>query len=384
MLKRLTTHHVSLPVPGGVPVETSLHSIASAECAVVEIQSDDHVGIGYAMTFSEQQTAAIRLVIEDLATSLVGAQAEPRRLRARMLDLLDYSGRTGIGLAAVCALDTALWDLLAKSAGLPLRSLLGGGRSTLPVYVSCGFLSQHPEEIAEQISSWSRNGLSRFKIKVGHEDWRVDVERLTVIRELSPSGSIFMADANQAWTVKEAIAAGRALGAEGLSWLEDPLRSGDLLGLARVSEALDVVVVSGESAYLTQDFAAILHRRACDVLMPDVMRCGGPSGVLDIATLADAHQTKVASHAFTEIYAPFFATLPNALVLEHFPGWFEQLYETPFDITAGAMNLSAAPGLGLSLSREALMRFAASPQRHVELTGTRSRYSVDRIEGTTR
>lgn len=359
LIEQVRTYQLSVPNAHGREMKTSLHSISNAECVLIEIESMGLTGIGYAMTFRRRQTSAIREVIHDLFDGIDG-QVMPRRFWHSMLDQLDYSGRTGIGLSAVSAIDTALWDLRAKESKMPLFRFLGSARRELPLYVTGGFLSDTVPELVAEALGYLVAGYPRFKMKVGHPaGWREDIRRVAAVHAEAGQRLELMVDANQAWSVTDAIAAGRALAEHGVTWLEDPIPDGDADGLATVCQALEMSVVTGESTYSTNGFRALIDGRCADILMPDIMRCGGPTGLLDVANLCAASNIAIGSHAFTEIYAHVMAACPNTKVLEHFPGWFEQLYDDPIAVHEGSVHLSNEPGLGLAFSAEAKERFGA-------------------------
>jgi mandelate racemase len=260
---------------------------------------------------------------------------------------------------ALSVVDTALWDLLAQQAGLPLFRLLGASSDTrLPVYITGGWLGSSKEELAEEAVSVRDRGFGHYKMKVGHADWRLDVERVEYVRGIAGDGLALMVDANQAWSVQDAIAAGRAFAELGVTWLEEPIPVEDVAGCARVTAAVDVPVASGESLYTRHGFLPLVEHRAADVLMPDLMRSGGPSEFLQIAALGETHAMPVSSHAFQEISAHLMAACPNAGLVEVIPGWSDGLFDTPPLVFDGHIHLSERPGLGFKLAEQAVREFA--------------------------
>ena len=178
------------------------------------------------------------------------------------------------------------------------------------------------------------------------------------MRSAAGGGLKVMVAANQAYSVSEAIAVGRELGELGVTWFEEPIAAEDVDGCARVTAAIDVPVASGESVFTRHGFLPLVERRAADVLMPDLMRAGGPTEFLQIAALGEAHAMPVSSHAFQEISAHLMAACPNAGLVEVIPGWSDGLFDTPPTIADGHIHLSERPGLGFKLAERAVSEFA--------------------------
>jgi L-alanine-DL-glutamate epimerase-like enolase superfamily enzyme len=333
------------------------------EHVLLEIDVGEATGIGYAMAFERRQAEAIRTLVVDLAETLVGRSIDSIRAVWRGLwTRITYLGHAGPAVMALSAVDTALWDLLAQRAGLPLFRLLGAVRPSLPVYVTGGWLGASKEQLVEEAAAVRERGIERFKLKVGNADWRVDLDRVAHLRGAVP-GLELMVDANQGWSVPTAIAAGRALGELGVSWLEEPVPVDDLAGSARVAAALEVPVASGESLFTSREFNRLIDARAADVLMPDLMRSGGPAEFLRIATLADARALPVSSHLFPEISAHMMAACPNATVVELVPEWSEGIFDQPPLVAGGEIHLSERPGLGFGFSERAIRDFSVDGAR---------------------
>lgn len=358
VVQRFRTHHLSVPLAR--PMLNGTFGFTAIESLVLELDVGDATGTGYAFCFEPRQAEAIRAMVVDLCETLVDRCVDD--VRAVWSDLwrrISYIGRAGPPVMALSAVDTALWDLLAQEASLPLFRLLGASADgRLPVYVTGGWLTYSAEEVAEEAVSVRDRGFGHYKMKVGHADWRRDVERVEYVRRAVGDGIALMVDANQAWTVPEAIAAGRALGELGVIWLEEPIPVEDIDGCARVTAAVDVPVASGESLFTRHGFLPLVERRAANVLMPDLMRSGGPTEFLQIAALGETHAMPVSSHAFQEISAHLMAACPNAGLVEVIPGWSDGLFDTPPLVADGYIHLSERPGLGFKLAERAVYEHA--------------------------
>lgn len=189
--------------------------------------------------------------------------------------------------SAKAAVDVALHDAWASGLGLPLATALGGNTSgTLETDMTVSLAD--PERMArEAVAAWA-DGFEILKIKLG-QDWQQDVNRLETIREAVPRAR-FRLDANQGWNAKEAISAIRRLEDAGLpiDLVEQPTPKHDLIGLARVTAAVDTLIMADESVATPRDALEIIRRGAADLLNIKLAKCGGIGPALAIAHLAEA------------------------------------------------------------------------------------------------
>jgi mandelate racemase len=347
------THRLSLPLPRRYI--SGIHDYGTTENVLLELDVGDAVGIGHAFAFLPRQADAIRTMVIDLAETLVGQPVDA--VRAVWADLwarINFVGQSGVAVMALGTLDTALWDLLAQRAGMPLHRMLGAVRSALPVYASGGWFTYSKEELAEEAQALAEQGFAGYKIKIGHPDWRIDVDRVEYVMNAVGGSIPLMVDANQAWSVDRAISVGRILASLGVSWYEEPVAVQDVDGSARVTAAVDVPLATGETVFTRHGFQPLIEKRAADVLMPNVVRCGGPSQFMHVAGLAHTHRIPVSSHTYTEVSAHLMAACPNASMVEYIPGWWDGLFDDPPPIRAGVIQLPDRPGLGFTFAERAL------------------------------
>ena len=326
----------------------------------------DVTGTGYAFTFSRRETEAVAAVATELAELSVGKPLEPIRGHDREFrKLLNYAGLSGISTMARATMNTALWDASSRTLGVPLCRLFGMARDTVPAYVSGGWLSYSVDELVEDMLRARTGGFHGYKMKVGSPDWRRDVQRVESVVEAAAGGIEVMVDANQAWDVTTAMAAGRALQALGVNWFEEPVDAHDIDGHARIAATLDMRVASGESLWGQVELRRLLERAGTDVLMPDLMRCGGPDEFLAIAQFADALGWPVSSHLFTEVSAHLMAAVPRPGLVEYVPDWFDAIFAPQLVFRDGNIVLGEEPGAS-ALSGEAATRFARAPVQTIE------------------
>jgi mandelate racemase len=129
----------------------------------------------------------------------------------------------------------AAWDAAARAAGLPLCRLLGAEPRPLPAYNSCGLGLMAPAALADEAEALLAGGFRAVKLRVGHPTLADDVAAFRAVRERVGDDVAILADYNQALDAVDALRRGLALEAEGISWLEEPIRHDDLAGYARLA-----------------------------------------------------------------------------------------------------------------------------------------------------
>jgi L-alanine-DL-glutamate epimerase-like enolase superfamily enzyme len=358
-VERIDLRCVTMPLQP--QIRSGIHRIDGIHTLIVEVTAHGEVGLGYAFAFSANEIAAVAALARDLASVVV--ESPTRGVRAHwsaMWDRLNFSGHEGPGVMALAAIDTALWDLLARAAGLPLYRLLGAAEPSSDLYAAGGWLSWSVERVIEEAQSFAEAGYRAYKMRVGSADWRSDIERVGAVRDALDEDVGLMVDVNQAWSVDSALRAGRELDELGLLWIEEPVDAQDHRGHARLARELLTPIAAGETLWGRRGFTQLIEAGGVDVVQLDLMRCGGVTGFLSIARLVEADRSPITSHLFTQISAHLLAAVPGAYMAEHLPSWFDPLFEEPPEIAAGRLLASEQPGLGLTLSGSALERWEVS------------------------
>lgn len=346
-------------VPTDAPESDGTLEWDSTTLVLVEVSAGDETGLGWTYT----SAAAGQLVNETLGPLVAGRGAldvggATRAMRVALRNV----GYPGLGAMAASAVDVALWDLKAKLLGLPLASLLGSVHDAVPVYGSGGFCSYSDERLAEQLAGWVENGIPRVKMKIGREPGR-DLTRVRVAREAIGDDANLFVDANGAFGSKEALGFAAALSRFGVSWFEEPVSSNDLAGLRLVREHAPpgMDVAAGEYASTPADFRGLIG--AVDCLQADVTRCGGVTGVLAAAALAETYELDLSGHTAPAIHSHVLTAVPRLRHLE----WFHDhvrverlLFDGFREPRDGAVSPDRSrPGLGVELKRADAARFEA-------------------------
>jgi L-alanine-DL-glutamate epimerase-like enolase superfamily enzyme len=292
---------------------------------------------------------------KDIAGELIGEDPDDiGRLWEKMAWLGASVARTGVTVQAIAAFDVALWDLKAKRAGKSIGKLLGAHRKDVPCYnTSGGYLSSSLDEVLRNVDRSLAHGLGGIKLKVGQPDLKLDIARVRAVREHVGEDVPMMADANQQWDFTTALRAGRQLDELGLVWLEEPLSAYDYAGHAMLSERLDTPIASGEMLSSLAECAELVRHRSVTFMQADAPRIGGITPFLKIATISDLARLKLAPHFVMEIHIHLGCAYPHEAWVEHIE-WLEPAFNERLQIRNGRMMLPDRPGLGFTLSDEAL------------------------------
>jgi L-alanine-DL-glutamate epimerase-like enolase superfamily enzyme len=314
--------------------------------------------------FGSKAAPAIAAYIKDeLAPTIIGADAlAPEALWQRMWGPNKSRMRGGLGVHALSVLDIACWDVLAKVAGLPLWSILGGFRREVPVYGSGGTPNYLDAELLEECSYFASEGLTSYKFKIGdstvYAGHSNDADRIAMLRKEFGDEFTLYADANQRYTVSQAIEASKMLADFGIAWFEEPVLVDSLSDLATVAAASSVPVAAGENSYMRWEFREICANRAVSFLQPDPVLCGGITEFRKIAHLADAFGLSLCTHLCHEIGSTLVGAFPSGHSCEYYMQFPKEMWTNDFTPRNGYVTAPEVPGHGLELSDAARERYA--------------------------
>ncbi|MCB0121534.1 MAG: mandelate racemase/muconate lactonizing enzyme family protein, partial [Caldilineaceae bacterium] len=301
------------------PIRDALQTLDTrGECAIT-IQTSEGV-VGTSSTYFGRVDRApyllAQLVNEVLGPAIVGD--DPflvRGIRDKLWRLNDYHGVQGLVLFGIAGIDVALWDIMGRALEQPVWRLLGAQRTMVPAYSMSGWLNYPIDELKRITETAMAQGFCGVKVKVGSPTLEEDVARIEAVRSVIGPQKLLMVDANQVFTVNEALRRGRVYEELGCYWFEEPLRADDVDGLALLAHDLTIPIASGENNYGKRQFRELFTRRAVDIVQPDLRRAGGVTECLEIGLMADAFNIPYASHG-GGIHLHVLAALPNTLFME--------------------------------------------------------------------
>jgi L-alanine-DL-glutamate epimerase-like enolase superfamily enzyme len=342
------------------PRSDAIQAFTCQETPIVRVVTQDGAaGTGYTYTIGTGGSSVVALLRDHLAPRLIGAEAD--MVEAIWQDLFWATHALAIGPVtslALAAIDTALWDLRGKRLGEPLYRLAGGAKSRIPVYdTESGWLHVEAARLVDDVRAAVARGFRGVKVKVGKPSAREDIARLEAVRAAIGPDVTLMTDANQCFTVAEAIRRAGLFEAAGLelAWFEEPLPAEDVEGHVRLSRATTIPVAVGESLYHPAKFRDYLARGACAIVQVDVARVGGITPWLKVAHMAEAFNVAVCPHYLMELHLPLVCAVPNSAWLEHIPQ-LEDITEGGITILDGHALAPEAPGNGIAWDEAAIAR----------------------------
>ena len=327
-------------IPTDAPESDGTLEWDSTTIVVVRAFAGDAVGLGYTYTHD----AAVRLIEDKLAPAVEGfdlAERDPSPAWHEMGSLLRNIGRPGLGFMALSAVDIALWDLRARLLGQPLVDVLGGVRDEAAVYGSGGFTSYSLERLGEQLAGWVAQGIPRVKMKLGRNPDQ-DPARLDAARVAIGDTTELYVDANGAFDRDDALEwANRYAEDWNVTWFEEPVSSADFAGLRYVREHAPLDVAAGEYGFVPADFRNLLETEAVDCLQVDVTRCGGYTGFLNAAGLAEQYGLQISAHCAPQASAHVCCAVPHFRHIEYFHDHIRvehELFDGTLEPVGGALR----------------------------------------------
>jgi mandelate racemase len=319
--------------------------------------SGNIVGRSYLEPYLANAMRYIVPAIRDLASARQGTTLSPFdgfQANRRSLNLVGYAGVAAI---AVAGLDMALWDALAKAAGVPLAVLLGGSLGPVPAYNSNGLWLTDVGTLGEEAAALvGEGGFSGLKLRLGRDRLDDDLSAIREVRKAAGDDIKLMVDFNQGLSLGDALARCHALDGQGLYWLEEPITYDNFQGYAQLARELKTPLQLGENFYGARDLYAALSAGAADYVMPDLMRIGGVSGWLRAAPIAAAAGVQISTHLYPEFSAHLMRVSETAHWLE-WQDWADPIVREPFPVKAGHVTIPDRPGAGLEWNETAVARF---------------------------
>lgn len=274
-----------ISVPLRVPFKTALRRVDSVEDVIVELHTDTGA-VGYG------EAPPTGVITGDTTGAIIGALKDHIIKNIIGRDVDDFEALTDSvqkciihNSSAKAAVDMALWDLYGQLYNIPVYKLLGGSKDKIVTDITISVNS--PEEMARDAITAINRGYDTLKVKVGVNP-KLDVERLSAIRNAIGSRAKLRIDANQAWKPQEAVRILNQMQEQGLDieLVEQPVIAHDIEGLKYVTERSYVPVLADESVFSPLDAMKIIQSGAADLINIKLMKCGGITPALKIADAA--------------------------------------------------------------------------------------------------
>ena len=341
-ITRVEVSHQSAAKPH--PVRDAIQLLDRNGVTSVTIHTDEGIS-GSSDTYFGRVAASPALlgalIEHELAPEIIGT--DPfliRGIRDRLWTLTDYHGTAGFALFGIAAIDLALWDLVGKAVGQPVWRLLGPQRDRVPAYAMVGWLELDEPALTTVCAKAMEQGFAGVKMKVGSPTLAEDVRRIEAVRAAIGDDTPLMVDANQAFSVTEALRRGMVYQDLGCTWYEEPIRADDIDGHVALAERLQIPIATGENRYGIAQFRDLFTRGGVGVVQPDLRRAGGLTECLEIGLMAHGFNIPYASHG-GGAHLHLLAALPNTLYMES--GLLPE--NSPVTLTNGCYPLPEEPGI---------------------------------------
>jgi D-galactarolactone cycloisomerase len=372
----------TLKSPLAEPFAFSQGWVRQRSATLVEVITDEGLS-GWGEAFAQGlEPPEIAAVVIDKALRPLVVGADPLDIEVlwhRMYQMTRDYGRKGSILAAISAIDIALWDIAGKFHGQPVYKLLGGAFRTRVQPYATGFYrlqgQGEADRLAEEALRHLNSGFSLMKVKLGFgvDDDIAVMQRIG--QALQGKAVSLMIDTNHAYGRAEALRLGRALDGFGLRWYEEPVVPEDVDGYVEMRAKLTMPIAGGENEHSLFGFRHLLAAGALDIAQPDLGSCGGISAGRHIVALAHAHGVQVNPHVWGSAVAQaaslqLIAAIPTTHhslfaqqpVLEYDQSahpFRRQLVAQPIEMIDGWVQIPDRPGLGIEINRELLQAYAA-------------------------
>ncbi|WP_397475011.1 mandelate racemase/muconate lactonizing enzyme family protein [Pusillimonas sp.] len=362
-----------LRAPAVPPVQTSFGVMHTRPALLVRVRDKSgchgwgEVWCNFPSVGAEHRARMILEYVKPIVISQ--AWRDPRQcydaLSSRFEILALQSGEPGTLHQIAAGVDMAIWDMAARRAGLPLwRFIDGSAGEELPriaVYAS-GLNPQYPERLAAE--KWAE-GHRAFKLKVGFGQ-SVDEHNLRALRATLGEDAALMADANQAWSLDQAVDSGRRFERFGLLWLEEPIRADSPEdSWATLADAQPIALAAGENFSGISQFDRFIKRGALSIIQPDVGKWGGFTGCVAVARNANVHGRWVCPHwlgggvgLMAAMHLKAAVGGPGYVEIDANPNPLrERLLPPDFVVRDGYISLTDNAGLGFEPDIEACAEF---------------------------
>lgn len=328
---------------------------------------DGIVGEAYNADADEEQGAIVEIIRKEIVPLVLGMDAtNTERCWETMRKLTrDQLRDRRLVMQAIACVDSAIWDALGKALRLPLFKLWGGFTSAIPMIGIGGYYTDDPSIMEREVAFFSDEGFVGMKFKVGGASPDEDAERLSRAISVARPGFMFLVDANQGWTVDQAVEfVERTRDVVKLRWFEEPCEwPNDRHGMNAVRVKTGVPVAAGQSEITRAGMRDLMTDKSIDVSNFDASWGGGPTEWRRVASMAMSFGVLMGHHEEAHISSHLLASVPHGTYAEAFhpdrdPIYWQMLANRP-GLAGGELTLPEGGGFGWELDESFIARYRA-------------------------
>lgn len=348
----------SVVVPLRRPVIAGIGRFDRWPLILVDVETRAGItGCSYISPYRATAVPGIKAEIEDIAQTLKDAPLAPFDAFESAAKGLNVIGVSGVSTIALSAVDMALWDALAKSAGLPLAEYLGGTVGPTRAYNSNGLWRHEVATLAAEAQALAREGgFSAMKLRLGNVHVKDDLAAIDAVRQGVGREVDLMVDFNQALGLGDAIRRCHELDEQGLYWFEEPIAYDNIRGYAQLAKTVRTPLQMGENYYGPRDLYNFSSAGGVHYAMADMMRIGGVTGWLRVAGVAAATGIQLSNHLYPEFSSHLMRVTPTAHWLE-WVDWANPILANPLEPRGGYLTPAASPGAGIEWLESAVEKY---------------------------
>lgn len=315
-------------------------------------------GVGFTYLSYNGGGRAVKALLDDLLLPrVIGRDAIDVAAIWQELFLLTHRMGVGLNRFAMSAVDIALWDLQAKTHGVPLARELGGLADGVPAYGSGrAGVRLSTDEVVRLSAEYVGSGFGAVKIRVGGMTRGSALDRVRKVRQEVGDGIDILCDANEKLDLASAVALGHGLADLGVRWLEEPMLSTQVEAHSILAERLPILIAGGEHHCSADEFLPYIEKRAFQVLQPNVCMVGGFTEMMRIARMCEQAGLGFAPHLMSELHVHVAAATSSTLLLEYFP-FLAPFVEQPLEVVDGMAIVPDTPGHGVSFTAHAMNEY---------------------------
>lgn len=349
----------AVSIPFRRPIIAKVGEYTHWPLILIDVRTREGVtGKSYLEPYLHKAAQPLARMIEDIGETLKSRELAPLDAWRDAMQTLHLNGRQGMTLIAVSGLDMAIWDALARAAGLPLAKLLGGTTGRVRAYNTNGLWLIPLDRLAREAEELvAEGGFSALKLRLGRATLQEDIAAIAEVRGAVGEKVQIMCDFNQGLAFGDALLRLHGLDDQGLVWFEEPLAYDNYEGCAQLARELKTPLQIGENIYGPREFLKAVKAGAADLYMPDLMRIGGVTGWMRAAAIAGAAGLPLSSHLYPAVSAQLLRVSESADWLE-WSDWAEPILSEPFRARDGFVTVGDRPGSGLDWDEAAVKRYA--------------------------